>query len=93
MREEGMPKRTNDFQRLIAAIESQLAPLGAVVTESKLVKEIHSDTEREIDIAIESTVGQHAVMIGIECRDHSRPANIEWIDALIGKYRYIPVDR
>ncbi len=88
-----MPKRSNDFQRLIVAIERQLAPLGAVVTESKLIKEKSSDTEREIDIAIESALGQHSVLIAIECRDRKRPADLEWIDGLIGKYRDLPVEK
>lgn len=88
-----MPKRTNEFQKLIAAIESQLAPIGAVVTESKLLKERWSNTEREIDVAIETTIGQHVVLIAIECRDHKRPADIDWIDALIGKYRDLPVEK
>lgn len=88
-----MPKRSNDFQRLVAAIERQLAPLGAVVTESKLIKEKNSDTEREVDIAIESQVGQHRVLIAVECRDRSRPENLEWIDGLIGKYRDLPVEK
>ena len=88
-----MPKRSNDFQRLVAAIEGQLAPLGAVVTESKLIKEKSSDTEREVDIAIESNVGQHRVLIAVECRDRGRPANLEWIDGLIGKYRDLPVEK
>lgn len=88
-----MPKRSNDFQRLIAAIEGQLAPLGAVVTESKLIKEKSSDTEREIDIAIESNVGPHRVLIAVECRDQRRRADLEWIDGLIGKYRDLPVGK
>jgi hypothetical protein len=88
-----MPKRSNSFQRLIAAIEGQLAPLGAVVTESKLIKEKSSDTEREVDVAIESHVGQHRVLVAVECRDRSRPANLEWIDGLIGKYRDLPVEK
>jgi hypothetical protein len=88
-----MPKRTNEFQRLIAAIERELAPLGAVVTESKLVKDLRTGTEREVDIAIESTVAQHSIMITIGCRDHGRPADIQWIDALVGKYRDLPVDK
>jgi hypothetical protein len=67
--------------------------LGAVVTESKLVKDIRTGTEREVDIAIESTVARHSVMIAIECRDHGRPADIQWIDALVGKYRDLPVDK
>ena len=86
-----MPKRTNDFQKLIATIETELAPLGAVVTESKLIKAKHSDVEREIDVAIESTVGHHEILIAMECRDHGRPANIQWIDALVGKYADLPV--
>jgi hypothetical protein len=62
-----------------------------VVTESKLIKAKHSDIEREIDVAVESTVGHHEVLIAIECRDHGRPANIQWIDALVGKYADLPV--
>ena len=31
--------------------------------------------------------------IAVECRDRARPADIEWIDALIGKYDDMPVNR
>ena len=47
-----MPKRSNQFQRLIHSINAQLAT-GAVVSESKLIEHRLTGTKREVDIAIE----------------------------------------
>ena len=32
-------------------------------------------------------VGPHPILIAIECRDHSRPADVQWIEQLFGKYK------
>ena len=88
-----MPKRTNDFQSLIALIERQLAPEGAQVTESKLLKDILTGEEREVDTVIETKVSGHTITIGIECRDRDRRADVEWIDQLLGKYQNLPVHK
>jgi len=48
-----VPMRSNEFQRMITLIERTLAPHGAKVTESKLVKDLVDGTEREVDVAIE----------------------------------------
>ena len=87
-----MPKRSNDFQKLIHFLETQLSP-GATVTESKEVAEDDTGDTREIDVAIEGDVGGHEVFIGVECRDHARPGDKTWIDGLIGKYERLPVDK
>lgn len=76
---------------MIALLESQLAPHDARVTESKLMKDEVDGIEREIDVIIEAEVGGHPVVIGIECRDHRRPATVTWIDQIIGKYQHLPV--
>lgn len=70
-----------------------MAPLGARVTESKMVAERGTGTLREVDIAIESQVGAHEVLIGIECRDQGRPADVQWVDATIGKYQDLPIHK
>lgn len=88
-----MSRRTNDFQTLIYLIERQLAPQGARVTESKLLRDSRGNEEREIDVAIETEVGGHPVIIGVECIDHRRSASVVWIDNLIGKYRNLPVHK
>jgi hypothetical protein len=51
-----MPKRTNDFQRLIYLVRVNLAD-GATVTESKMLKDRITGTMREVDICIEGSVG------------------------------------
>src|SRR6266496_913807 len=86
-----MPKRTNDFQTLIAFIEKELAPLGVKVTESAELSEAADSSEREIDILIETEINHHPVRIAIECRDHKPPQDVTWIDAIIGKYRDLKI--
>lgn len=88
-----MPPRTNDFQQLIAFIETQLAPAGATVTESAMVEPLDGSAAREVDVLIEASIGTHDISIALECRDHERPQDRTWIDQLVGKYRSLPIDR
>src|SRR5688572_759202 len=88
-----MPKRTNDFQKLIHYIYSQMVPEGATVTESALLRERSSLAKREVDILIEYEIAGTKLRIAVECRDRSRKDDIEWIDGLIGKYRDLEVDK
>lgn len=100
-----MPKRSNEFQRLIAKIEETLASHGHQVTESKMVKPLTGGNPTEIDVAIHAVAGTRfserdaeEILVGIECRDHKRKADRTWIDQIVGKYtdlvgarRYVPV--
>ncbi|MBD1833418.1 restriction endonuclease [Cyanobacteria bacterium FACHB-472] len=86
-----MPKRTNDFQTLIAFIEKELAPLGARVTESAEIAEAEDCSKREVDVLIEAEINGHPINIAIECRDHKTPQDVTWIDQLIGKYRDLTI--
>jgi hypothetical protein len=87
-----MPKRTNDFQSLIYFLETQLAPTGATVQESALVTPLDGGAPVEIDILIEASIGHHRIRVAVECRDHSRPSTVEWINELFGRYAVLPVD-
>ncbi len=51
-----MPKRSNDFQKLIYLIHHQLTG-EAVVTESKFLHDNAANIEREVNIVIETRVG------------------------------------
>ena len=43
--------------------------------------------KREVDIAIETKVGTHPFVFGIECRDRGRPADVTWIEQIAGKHQ------
>lgn len=84
-----MPKRTNPFQRLVRAIEAQIAPPGSTVTESAMLRDRNGNL-REVDILVVGKSGIREVRWAIECQDRARKGDSPWIDALIGKYQDIP---
>lgn len=87
-----MPKRTNPFQELIGFLERTFATAGVQVVESALVKDADG-IEREIDVLVNGSVSRHPVSIAVECRRQTRKNDITWIDAMIGKYQHLPVDK
>jgi hypothetical protein len=89
-----MPKRSNQFQKIVTYIAEQLAPLGATVKESvELPEKDVNRVSREVDTLIEVGAGQTCVRIAVESRDRGRRDDIEWVDSLIGKYVGLPVDQ
>lgn len=46
----------------------------------------------EVDVCIEAEVGGHTVVICIECRDHSRTADVTWVDQMKGKHERLPTN-
>jgi len=88
-----MPKRTNEFQRLVKTIYERMASPGDLVTESARLKERDAKTEREVDILLEKKMFGAQIRIAVECRDRSHKDDVTWIDGLIGKYKDLDVDR
>ena len=84
-----MPKRTNDFQKLVYLVRDNLAD-GTKVTESKLLRDRSTRSLREVDVCIEGTVAALPVVISIECRDHKRVADVGWVDAMKAKHERLP---
>ncbi len=84
-----MPKRTNPFQQLVHMIESALAPMGAKITESAM------ENGREIDVLIESELGQYNMKIAVEAKNEKCPLDVGTIEQYIGKYQVggIPVNQ
>ncbi|MFC9694656.1 hypothetical protein ACFTSF_39280 [Kribbella sp. NPDC056951] len=87
-----MPKRSNDYQRVVYYIHKHLSP-DAVVTESAMLTDSRTGKPREIDVLVEGEVGGYPVRIAIEVRDHKRPADVQWIEQVSGKYESLPVDK
>jgi hypothetical protein len=85
-----MPKRTNEFQQLVAYIYSKISPIGATVTESAELPD-GSGAKREIDVLIEHKIADIEIKIAVECRDRSRYETLEWIDSLLIKWSLFPL--
>jgi hypothetical protein len=86
-----MPKRTNDFQKLVYLIRVNLAS-GARVTESKMLRDRITKRKREVDVCVEGEVGGQPVLVSVECRDHARLADVSWIDAMQSKHSRLPTN-
>lgn len=85
-----MPQRTNGFQQLVHMIQMAFAPTGAKVTESAM------ESEGEIDVLIEVTVGPYLLKIAVEAKDTKRPLDLPEINQMIGRYKTIggqPIDK
>lgn len=88
-----MPRRTNVFQELITLIERGLAPLEATVTGSATLVDRGTGGRREVDIVIEHRVGNHKVIVSIECTAGTRKASVQWVDRMIGTHGSLPTNK
>ena len=83
-----MPARSNEFQRLTFLVKKLLAG-SATVSESKLLVDRRTGTEREVDVCIESTVGGQPVVVSVECQDHGRSADVSWVEQMKAKHEHL----
>ena len=74
----GMPKRSKEFQRLVATLTA-LSSEGATVHESVEVMEIASKASREVDVVAVGTVAGRQSVVCIECREWKRPQDVQWV--------------
>jgi len=88
-----LPKRSNEYQRLVLAINQHLASSDATVTESKMLWDPLSEQNREIDILIEDNSGPYKVTIGIECTAKSRPIGVQTMEQLITKHKNVGIQK
>lgn len=79
-----MPRRTNPFQKLTAAIMAVFHEPEYSVEESVLERNPRTGVIREIDIRVIRRVDPND-RIMIECRAHKRRQDVQWMDALEGK--------
>src|ERR1700722_289096 len=86
-----MPKRTNEFQRLVYLVRTHVAA-GATVTESKELIDKVTGKRREVDICLEGSVGGGPSVISIEGTDLGRKADAPWVEKMTGKHKDLPTD-
>jgi len=58
-----------------------------------MLRERHTGAPREVDVLITIPLQSSELHVAVECRDYARPADVDWIDSLIGKYGDLDVDR
>jgi len=81
-----MPPRTNPFQELVTLVQRALAPTGAKITPSAMVDVPGQDSQREIDVLIESSLGPYRITIAVEAKDERRKMDQSRLEQLLGKY-------
>lgn len=86
-----MPKRSNEFQKLVFLLKKHLVD-DAIVSESKMLKDLITGAEREVDIHIETVISSHPVNVSIECRDHKRAADVKWVEEMKAKHERLPTN-
>lgn len=87
-----MPKRSNTFQRLALFVHECLGE-GWKVAESHMFTDLVTGEPREVDIVAQTIVGTYPIFLSIECRDHSRPADVLWIEGVAKKHEHLPTSK
>ena len=87
-----MPKRSTLQQRVVFHIQRTLTD-DALVQESVLFPDRSSGDNREVDVVIRKKIGEHEVIISIECRDHKRKATVEWVEQMAMKHNLLPTSK
>jgi hypothetical protein len=88
-----MPKRSNEFQRLIYLIQHELSD-EAKVTESKMIENKQTGSPVEVDIVVETESGGLPIVISVECTtSSSRSATVEWVREMRGKHQDLSTNK
>jgi hypothetical protein len=87
-----MPPRSTPFQKLVLHVQEQLAD-GASVVESAMLRHRGTGGLREVDIVVRATVGEHTLVIALECVEQSRPADQTWVEQMKAKHEHLETDK
>lgn len=87
-----MPKRSNQFQRLVVLLHERLDKNWTVIESEMLINTLTGD-EREVDIVCRSKLGAHEVIVSIECTDTKRPASSTWVESMRSKHEFLPTSK
>ena len=87
-----MPKRSNTFQRLVKLLHERIDTKWEVC-ESEMLPHSLTGELREVDIVLKYKLGQHQVIVSIECIDHKRKADSPWVETMAKKHDYLPTSK
>src|SRR6185312_776166 len=81
------------FEKLVARIEKDAAPLGWTVKSPDRVRDTVTGIMREVDATIRSGPGEKPFLVTIECRDRQRSEDVTWVEQLVTKQKAIAADK
>jgi hypothetical protein len=87
-----MPARSNEFQRLVFAIQRQLADY-ARVRESQFLINRKTGSAREVDIVVEVDIAGSTLVISVECTAVNRPVEVGWVERMSAKHQALPTNK
>lgn len=67
-------------------MQSQLAP-SAEVVESGMLVDRATRREREVDVLIRAKLGDHEILISVECLEQTRKATVAWVEQMVCKHQ------
>jgi hypothetical protein len=76
-------KKWQQFESLVATIQSDLADQQAVVTPNDKILG-KTGALRQVDVSIRTKVAQFELLIVIECKDYGRPLDVKDVEQFIG---------
>lgn len=62
------------------------------MTESRMLRDLVTGADREVDICVESDVAGHHVIIAVECNARGRKAHVGWIEEMKAKHDRLPTN-
>jgi hypothetical protein len=85
-----MPKAGDVYRELVGLVMTALDPGSAVKTEQWVAG---PDGERDMDVEVRGMLDGAAHFVLAECKDHTRPIGIGWVDAFESKIRDLRPNR
>lgn len=76
-------KKWKMFEELVYEIQRKLSNTAEVKHNDYIIGK-KSNTERQIDVSIRQKIGQYEILIIIDCKDYSRPVDLNGVESFIG---------
>ncbi|WP_106971674.1 restriction endonuclease [Streptomyces xylophagus] len=81
------------LEELVATLETLLSDSPVEIKSPDYITGRTTQTLREVDVSLRTRVGSATILVIIECRDRSRPQNVQWIDEIVGKQEEVGANK
>jgi hypothetical protein len=87
-----MTDKSEKYEKLVKRIYELLSPDNKVVHNDKILGK-DSQTLRQVDVSIRGKVGEHEILVAVECKDTKRKVDVHEIDAFCTKLKDIGANK
>lgn len=78
------PPKWRRFEDLVAAIQREITPLRATVTQDEKLLGRYSKTKRQIDVLVRVPTESGDLLLVIDAKDHARRLDVKHVEEFIG---------